>query len=103
MKTKLTREESAHLISIGVPKEKASSHGFRKIPIFKLEDFLNGEILPKFINDDEPIIIEFSIIFEKWFTYYFSSEQGDCDKELINALYKLACWYYGKYLKQTKQ
>lgn len=49
MKIELTKEQSEHLIELGVPKEKANakiSYGFLGYdPIFRLTDLL--EILPK--------------------------------------------------------
>lgn len=108
MKTRLTHEESQHLIDLGVSKEKTSETELYNDPsswvkrvasIFSLEDFLNGEILPKEINEIEPLIIEWSILTKKWFTYYDSCEQGSSAEELIDALYKLTCWYYEKFLK----
>lgn len=122
MKTRLTREESLHLIKLGVPKELASGEmtvqpiggGIKGIvpapryPIFKLEDLLNGEILPKWINTPEDRYSFAIQITEKgkwivgfrrvavWKTY--------CKyEELIDALYQLACKYYGEYLKSEKK
>lgn len=122
MKTKLTHEESAHLISLGVPKEKASlilptdSYEIEDIsivngvPIFKLEDFLNGEILPKEIETKNgDMYLEIQMFNESCGVSYEHAGYGCCEvlyddlEELIDALYKLACWYYGEYLKSEKK
>lgn len=127
MKTKLTKEESQYLIDLGVPKEKASlilptdSYEIEDIfsiingvPIFKLEDFLNGEILPKEIVDTDmdwwmELTIQYSAPQQQWFVGYFAI--GDKDrgvqfvrhsKELIDAFYEITCWYYNDYLKSRK-
>lgn len=122
MKTQLIREESQHLIDLGVPKEKASSDKISTIemtayPIFELDDFLNGEILPKdllFDNSDEDSFMEFGMIYdpilEEWHVYYaclHDKYRGvnivKRDKELLDTLYELACWYYGEFLKSEKK
>lgn len=130
MKTKLATKQSQHLIELGVPKEKASGintdnfdsmillaaeaigngNGDKTIrslssPIFKLEDFLNGKILPKEIETENGNVYlniqmtnEICSVSYKhighggWIAYYEA-------KELINALYLLTYWYYGEYLK----
>ena len=137
MKTQLTREESRHLLDLGVPKEKASGididnfdnmvllaaeakgngNGDKTIrslstPIFKLEDFLNGEILPKEIMLEKQHGLDFGWDFclNKWVARY-CDEDALCPyeyawylkEELIDALYQLACWYYGEYLKSEKK
>ena len=70
--------------------------------IFALDDFLNGEILPKEIEYDG-------------YTYKLTMTCGNkCEvgyvtekiynlgtyinKELIDALYELTCWYYGEFM-----
>lgn len=142
MKTKLTKEESQYLISLGVPKEKASGidtdnfenmfllaveakttgNGDKSIrslstPIFKLEDFLNDEILPKdvlFDENDEDSVMEFGIIhnpiLKEWNVYYSCLNDKyrgvnivKRTKKLIDSLYQLTCWYYGEYLKKEKK
>lgn len=121
MKAKLIPEESQHLIDLGVPKEKASlilptdSYEIEDIsiingvPIFKLEDFLNGEILPKEIETkDGDVCLDIQMMNETCCVSYEYIFSGGCiayyeEKELIDALYKLACWYYGEFLKQNKQ
>lgn len=113
MKTILTSEQTKYLIDLGVPKEKASgrlSYGFAgSYPIFKLEDFLNGEILPTEIEDDESnwwmeFSMQYSAPQQKWFVAYHALNEDGVSfvrysEELIDALYELTCWYYGKYLK----
>lgn len=48
MKTTLTFDQTQHLISLGIPKEKAGiKEDIHGPALFKLEDFLSGEILPK--------------------------------------------------------
>lgn len=134
MKTRLTREESQHLIDLGVPKEKASgkyivprgkpivtSVGVLNetdeiYPIFKLEDFLNGDILPKEIKPknswQSADYYELVLIYTKedeWDANYYSWNCGEFlsnipeNPELVNSLYRLACWYYGEYLKSEKK
>ena len=140
MKTALTRKESAHLISLGVPKEKASgkyivpqgkpivssvgvlNETAEIYPIFKLEDFLNGEMLPHEIYSEEfknhqgnEILPEsygnYELVFRrefgKWKASYINDEDWELKfffaDELIASLYRLACWYYGEYLKSEKK
>lgn len=157
MKTSLTKEQSQHLIDLGVPKEKASLvsvkeiydwqgnavknpkkfirkspfrpavmgfETFQEYPIFSIEDFLNGEILPKELysnsyldevgNEAVPKSYgNYEFIIRRWYgqwaVFYKNGEGGFlCQKifeseELIDALYQLACWYYGKYLKSEKK
>lgn len=115
MKTRLTIEQSQHLIDLGVPQEKANnfrmeydgmtspdldSTRVKIFPIFELEDFLNGEILPKETVHRSCISVKWNFLTEKWDVDY-DCTQGSwcCAKELINALYELTCWYYGEYLK----
>lgn len=126
MKIKLTSEESQHLINLGVSKELATgdvtvasmTDGMKGIiqismkSIFKLEDFLNGKILPKELMLDKEHGLDFGWDFyeNKWFARY-SDEDSICvhekawysDKELINAFYQLTCWYYGEYFKSEKK
>lgn len=137
MKTELTKEESQHLISLGVPKVKASKVEWArirdsrgdKIPkeeqlrgvddkpfsaqtvgfisystddIFALDDFLNGEILPKEIEINGEIAelcFDWNSQIKRWCAAYsWSSEEYEShEEELIDALYRLACWHYGKY------
>lgn len=114
MKTRLTREESQHLFDLGVPKEKASEVIFNPNNrdydfVFSLTDLLNGEILPKEIEVTGDIY-QLAIFINKN-TAYARYMRGDCwawtdtqiSSELIDALYQLACWYYGEYLKSEKK
>lgn len=141
MKTELTKEQSQHLIDLGVPKEKASGFEYigelkydpcdnyfdtplnEKAPIFRLEDFLNGEILPLEIYSDvykegecNEVLPEsygdYDLVFRrefgKWKATYINSEDWEIDNfygedELIDAFYKLACSiYYRKILKENE-
>lgn len=111
MKTRLTREESQHLIDLGVPKEKASDIECDQweeccIPIFELEDFLNGEILPKEVEDKTwGFIYRLGIKWSNevdWLVRYNGAIYFR-SVELIDSLYQLACWYYGEYLKSEEK
>lgn len=108
MKTKLTKEESQHLIDLGVPKEKASdkiSYGFAGYySIFRIEDFLNEEILPKEIEVNGEIAelcFDWNSKAKRWCAAYswMCEEYEAWEEELIDAFYQLACWYYSDYLK----
>lgn len=106
MKIELTREESQHLLDLGVPKEKASIWNKDKI-IFKLDDFLNGEILPKEITHDGYIYKltmtcgnRCEVRYETEHIYHLGTY---IKEELIDSLYELTCWYYGEYLKSEKK
>lgn len=113
MKDRLTKEESAHLINLGVPKEKASIKYIEEIRIvnnhevydwawqFTLTDLL--EILPKKIEIDEgckdTLVIDF-IDDSVYVQYTFQSRTRQESEELIDALYELCVWCLGnKYLK----
>ena len=130
MKTELTVEQSQLLIELGVPKEKASAFDYMdsgksvggvemppiRVPVFNLEDFLNGEILPKIIvtekgncslrikyvhlNDKIQAEVCYPAIWD--FPTYLNHSPTYFKEELIDALYELACWYYGKYLKSEE-
>lgn len=103
MKTQLTKEQSAHLINLGVPKEKASEfdHDCR-VDVFSLTDLL--EILPKEIEYQDlkyQIRIEWD---EEWYADYvedgYSGVITAKAEELIDALYELCVWCLeSKYLK----
>lgn len=116
MKTELTTEQSQHLIELGVPKEKASIKKIDEIRIvnnnevydwsykFKLTDIL--EILPKEMENGKYVLmIEFNGQYT--FAYYYRINEKllgyKRNKELIDVLYELACWYYGEYLKSEKK
>ena len=99
MKTQLTKEQSQHLIDLGVPKEKASdkiSYGFLGYdPIFTLTDLL--EILPKEIElDRKPKhFAQLNILyrFEKWLVEYQDITLSvKIKEELIDSLYELCVW-----------
>lgn len=104
MKTQLTKEESQRLLTLGIPKEKASIWNKDKT-IFKLNDFLNGEILPLFIEfpNDKYVLSMTGTPVGKYEVYYSGLYYSEfCEEELIDALYQLTCWYYGEYLKQKE-
>lgn len=121
MKTELTTEQSQHLIDLGVPKNKATEVIFNPNNndydfVFSLTDFLNGEIIPKFINDndgygDMELVMTYSGSYDwdknkkAWWTYYDGCTPTELyyDDELIDSLYKLICWYYGEYLKSEEK
>lgn len=114
MKTELTKEESQHLLDLGVPKEKASDtlsegDGYfattNYYPIFKLKDFLNGEILPKTIKGDRWELHLNIHMSDEGYIVSYKYNFGNCDciyncksEELLYALYGLTVWYYDKYL-----
>lgn len=107
MKTQLTKEQSQHLIDLGVPKEKASdkiSYGFLGYdPIFTLTDLL--EILPKEIElDRKPKhFAQLNILYRlrKWWVEYQDIILSvKIKEELIDSLYELCVWTIeNKYLK----
>lgn len=102
MKTQLTKEESARLISLGVPKEKASErnqvetqilrgYSYTWEYIFTLTDLL--EILPKEIGHHSCISISWNFITEKWdVDYDYTQGSWHGSKELIDSLYELCVW-----------
>ena len=109
MKTRLTKEQSDHLLSLGCtfPNNLAIQDNNKDFYVrIELADLL--EILPKELMFDKEHGLDFGWDFyeNKWFARY-SDEDSICvyenawylDKELIDALYQLACWYYGEYLK----
>lgn len=102
MKTKLTKEQSLHLISLGVPKEKAHdkiSYGFLGYePIFQFTDLL--DILPKEIDYNNRTYflhiqrLRFGIYSMKYENYsgeYLGSNFIH-NKEFIDGLYELIIW-----------
>lgn len=107
MKTKLNKDESQHLIDLGVSKEKASDieeysdpisqWTHRGAPIFTLTNLL--EILPKFVGQST-LDIHILVSGEWQAMYYAYHPSSKIAHEFIDALYELACWYYGEYLKQ---
>lgn len=104
MKDKLTKEESAILISLGVPKEKATGyitelyHGETEyIDVFSLSDLL--EILPKAVHK-EGLAYDYNLEMlwqedmKGWLTTYdaIGDNAGSVfEIELIDALYRLLC------------
>ena len=140
MKSELTREESRHLIDLGVPREKARKVVWKQIrnakgdivpkeeqyrgvsdkpfsawkvgfesfstdDIFTITDLL--EILPKVMyKDGLAYDYNLALYWEEdmklWRVVYdaIGDNISSFDApELIDALYQLACWYYGEYLK----
>lgn len=96
MKTRLTKEQSKHLIDLGVPEEMASevenggagNEVDKYIYTFTLTDLL--EMLPKEIEHHSCISIDWNFITEKWDVDY-DCTQGSWhgSEELIDALYEL--------------
>ena len=112
MKKQLTTEQSQHLFELGAPKEKASGYyvasvgGLNKIaeiyPVFKLDDFLNGEILPKEIGKGGYYLTMYGNVVGYAFDVEYEGLIWNVsfgNAELIDALYELACWYYGEFKK----
>lgn len=111
MKTELTIQESENLFALGIPKEKASKlfptmYPLEQPHVFTLTDLL--EILTKEIYADinckfrmESWVVECTVIWDV--QYVGIAESFIQNKELIDALYELACWYYGEYLKSEKK
>lgn len=94
MKRKLTKEESEHLISLGIPKTKASdkiSYGYLGyIPIFTLTDILN--IIPKVIDFDNNLNIHINPIESVVYYDEHFDDFHSLKTELIDALYEVLCW-----------
>lgn len=107
MKTKLTKEQSTHLIELGVPYTKAggrdveyTDHIPRRLPIFTIIDLL--EILPKEIDISKFYMIRRDGEWDVGYCYYNGDELypfHDLDfdsfkhkEELIDALYELTVW-----------
>lgn len=96
MRTTLTAQESATLISKGVSTERASEYeegNFEDIPIYNIADLLS--LLPKKIDDSYHLKIQ-SCDWPTWTVCYIdfqSGAKGWCQSmELIDALYKLLLW-----------
>lgn len=99
MKTTLTIEQSATLISKGVSPERANEYeegNFEDIPIFTLTDLLS--LLPKhipFANAEWYLNIQWDILDNKWHVQYLDFDHYDEvvkeeeAPELIDALYLL--------------
>ena len=105
MKRKLTREESQHLIDLGIPKEKASAFEYigelewdicddyldnpinEKAPIFITDDLL--EILPKEIKYKEKVYridIFWNKLAKRWSAWYLEDKSGPLriDNDICN-------------------
>ena len=123
MKTELTPKESKHLIKLGAPKEKASAiyidgdttidgielSSMSVSDVFSLTDLL--EILPKVMYKDG-LAYDYNLVLyweedmKLWRVVYDAIGENMSSveaPELIDALYQLACWYYGEYLKSEKK
>lgn len=101
MKTQLTKEQSKHLIELGVPANKAytwylgNNPAIRNDHIFNLTDLL--KILPKDIivkNNNYKAYLEICALGEVYTAGYMRYEFDSYlnwleDKELIDVLYKL--------------
>lgn len=115
MKTELTVEQSWSLIDLGVPENKATGikitwhegvEGPVHNPTFTIEDLL--EVLPKNItriggkkemHEHLDVCLDFDGV---WYAGYTCHIVGFYAKELIDALYELAGWYYcQKLISQT--
>lgn len=111
MKDELTVEQSQRLIELGADPKKASY----ELPIgdgvyiFTLGDLL--KMLPKelLIPNTKAYALHSNwfIGTQKWVVFYGEIECGEylsaqSASELIDALYQLACWYYGEYLKSKQ-
>ena len=100
MKTKLTTEQSKHLIELGVPEEKATRVEFygayKTNPIFTLTDLL--DILPKEIEPKNGnACLEIQMFNDTCCVSYEYTGHGGCKAyfdadELIDALYELVVW-----------
>lgn len=106
MKTKLTKEQSQHLIDLGVPKEKASIKKIEEIRIvkntevydwcyqFTLNDLF--EILPEYLKGDTwGLIDKIMMRHDKKSGWWWAGYNGNAhfaSNEPIDALYKLTVW-----------
>lgn len=108
MKTRLTKEQCGHLVDLGLHSNKWTSfrneEGFNETyEYFALADLL--EILPKVIkNGEREGFLNMGFNFEYEWQCFYSNLYPLYDKdffgpELIDALYELACWYYGEFKK----
>lgn len=107
MKTRLTKEQCGRLVDLGLHTNKwtnfRNEEGFNETyEYFALADML--EILPKEIGDRNRIIESGP---RGHFAYYIGINGTigwkPAVEELIDALYELACWYYGEYLKSEEK
>lgn len=104
MKTQLTKEQSQHLIDLGVSKGKASKvFLFNKDkPIFTLTDLL--DLLPsKIKHDNKEATLSMQFIDDGWSCQYdglVAKGAISYKEELIDALYELTiCILKNKHLK----
>lgn len=130
MKTELTSEQTDHLISLGVPKKLAGKWPVIDVdedvydpmypemlsrPIFILDDFLNGEILPRLlpkgnnkhykltIHPTENLKWSVSYLDMDDYVDFYHMNTLKVEVELIDALYQLTCWYYEEHLKNKEE
>ena len=107
MKDRLTKEESARLIELGVPKEMATGyitelyHGETEyIDVFSLYDLL--KILPKMVGDSAIYI--HTLADGNWSAMYYGFYYScKIEKELIDALYELLCLVIENNYLKTEQ
>lgn len=111
MKTELTKEQSQHLIDLGVPEKMASCelvesmeqvYGDKpRIKIFTQTDLL--EMLPKYIDcevEGTKYAADFVFFWNNRFLHYEAGydlfdmwdKSHRCTDELIDALYELTVW-----------
>ena len=104
MKDKLTKEQSSHLIELGVSADKASEKEgdgiilvdgiecYRtRVPVFTLTDLL--ELLPIADRNLGGIYHAFDVERGKWAVGYEDNKESPFRAdELIDALYELLCW-----------
>ena len=111
MKTILNKEQSGHLVDLGLHSNKwtlyRNEQGFNETyEYFTLTDLL--EILPKEIKIDNSLFnLEIHVYNDIVHVIYCVGGMFPLaikkSKELIDALYELACWYYGEFLKSEKK
>ena len=101
MKTELTKEQSRHLIDLGVPEKMATRNDYEiemfDYPVFTLTDLL--KILPKEIKTEDNIY--WQTILWTGTSYFVGYRNHNTDRwlyqvclkdELIDALYELTVW-----------
>ena len=123
MKTELTTEQSNHLIELGIPEEWASfceqafDDGYRKNPIFSLDDLL--AILPSSIfryaefctrQYDRYIVTKELGQGKAQYILYYNCKEVPLtlnsiiyEEELIVGLYKLLVWVLENHPKSIKR
>lgn len=114
MKTRLTIEESAQLIELGIDQKMASEWeivdttdendpnsflDYEEYPIFSLTNLLS--ILPKEI-EDSVLGMEYDSEFKQWWAGYNAVSLKSAP-ELIDALNSLLIWVLENNLNQEKQ